>query len=114
MAEESKLMNDAFEMIQLATYISSSRWHQEENWLVFIQTCIQRLDSVESRLLNFTKTIPASDAERVWIPTSHHLFPAEDFMYELCTLFNRLSIMLRNGEETTLLRNHHRTSELSE
>lgn len=99
MTEESKFMNDAYEMIQLATYISSSRWHQEKNWLGFIQTCIQRLDSVESRLLDFTKTIVASDTQRIWIPASHYLFPAEDFMYELCTLFNRISIMLRNGVE---------------
>lgn len=99
MPEESKLMNDAYEMIQLATYISSSRWHQEGNWLGFIQACIQRLDSVESRLLNFSKTIAGSGAQRVWIPASHYLFPAEDFMYELCALFDRVSIMLRNGTE---------------
>ena len=91
--EETKVMNAAYEMILQATNITSSRWHETENWYDFAQTCIQRLDSVTSRLINSTKTINPRDLQkRAWIPVSHALLRAEDFVYKLCIHFNQLAI----------------------
>lgn len=99
--EERNVMNAAYTMIVQAINFTNSRWHETENWYDFAQTCMQRLDSVTSRLINSTKTInPWNLQKRAWIPTSHQLFRSEDFVYQLCTLFNQLTITRR--EETKL------------
>ena len=46
--EETKCHERGIQMIIQATNITSSRWHETENWYDFAQTCIQRLDSVTS------------------------------------------------------------------
>ena len=90
--EETNVMNAVYKMIIQATNITSSRWHETENWYDFAQTCFQRLDSVTSRLISSTKTISPWDLQkRAWIPASHLLFRAEAFVHKLCTLFNQLA-----------------------
>jgi hypothetical protein len=89
--EENKVLGAAYEVIMQATQLSSPNWHQEENWFLFGQTVIQRLNSAESRLLNSTKTISTCNIPSVWIPLSHHLLTAEHYVYQICSLFNLLA-----------------------
>jgi len=94
--EEYKVMSQAYNMISRATQITSSRWHQQENWFEFAQTCIQRLDNAAFRLLNSPQAIAQWNDYSMWLPKSHHLFEAEGYVYELCTLFERLSGIMRD------------------
>lgn len=95
-AEESKVMGQAYHLIVQMTHVASSRWHQDEYWFDLAKTITQRLDSAASRTLNSAKTISGWKDHSVWMPKSHPLFIAENVVYRLCTLFNRLSMILRN------------------
>jgi len=95
-AEESKVMGQAFYLIQQMTYVAGSRWHRDEHWFDLAKTITQRLDSAASRTLNSSKAISGWIDHSTWIPNSHPLFCAENVVYRLCTLFNRLSTILRN------------------
>jgi hypothetical protein len=95
--EEFKVMNHAYNMISRAIQITSSRWHQQGDWFNFAQICIQRLDNAAFRLLNSPQAIAEWNDKSVWIPNSHHLVEAEAFIYELYTLFDRLSAVVRDG-----------------
>lgn len=94
-AEEYEVMGRAYELIFQMTHVGSSQWHQDEYWFGLAQTITQRLGSAASRALNLAKTTSAWDRS-IWIPKSHHLLGAENVAYRLCTLFNRLPIILRN------------------
>ena len=96
--EEQKLMSNAHFMISQARNITSSRWHVDENWFEFAETCIQRLESAGSRLLKSSKTIGDSNEDvSGWIPKSHHLFEAEGCVYTLYSLFETLSAISKDG-----------------
>ena len=94
--EEYKVMSQAYDMISGATEITSSRWHQEENWFEFAETCIQRIDNAAFRVLNSPQAMAQGNDYSTWLPKSHHLFEAERYVYELCTLFERFSWITRN------------------
>jgi hypothetical protein len=94
--EEYKVMSQAYDMISRATEITSSRWHQEENWFEFAQTCIQRLDNAAFRVLNSPQAIAQGNDNFTWLPKSHHLFEAERYVYGLCALFERFSGITMN------------------
>ena len=95
-AEEYNVMGQAHQLLIQMTHVASSQWHQDEYWFPLAKTVIQRLDSAASRTLNSIMTISGWKDHSVWIPKSHPLVGAESFVYQLCTLFNRLSIILRN------------------
>jgi len=94
--EESKVMGQAYELIVQMTHVASSRWHQDEHWFDLAKTITQRLGSAASRTLNSAKAITGWKDHSVWIPKSHPLSGAENVVYRLCTLFNRLSGILRS------------------
>lgn|SRR5277367_387311 len=87
--EEYKVMTRVCDMLSGATQITSSRWHQQENWLEYSLTCIRRLDNAAFRLLSSRHAIAEWNDISVWIPKSHHLHDAEQFAYKLCSLFER-------------------------
>ena len=97
--EENKFMKTGYDMITQATHITSSQWYQSESWFPFTQTCIQRLESAVSRVLNSAKATSLWKIRRTWIPESHHLHGTEYLVYQLCALFNRLAIIRRNETE---------------
>jgi hypothetical protein len=94
--EETKFMKTGYDMITQATHITNSQWYESESWFPFTQTCIQRLESAVSRVLNSAKASSVWKKRRAWIPESHHLRGVEDLVYQLCTLFDRLAIIRRN------------------
>ena len=94
--EEYKVMSHAYDMISRATEITSSRWHQQENWFEFAQTVIQRLESSALRVLNSSQAISQANDYSTWLPKSHHLFEAERYVYGLCALFERFSGITMN------------------
>jgi len=89
-------MSQAYNMISRATQITSSRWHQQENWFEFAQTVIQRLESSALRVLNSSQAISQGNDYSTWLPKSHHLFEAERYVYGLCALFERFSGITMN------------------
>lgn len=95
--EEINVMSHAYDLISQGVQISSSHWHKQDNWLSFPQINIQRLEAAASRIENSSKSKDERNDHLLWIPRSHHLFRAEEFIYQLCTLFDTLSTLVRNG-----------------
>jgi hypothetical protein len=91
--EECKVMSQAYDLITQMSRIANSQWHQDESWSDLTQVITQRIDSASVRA---TKTITDIQPSSVWIPKWHPLLSAEDIVNRLCTLFNRLSMILRN------------------
>lgn len=95
-AEEYKVMSRAYKMINQATHLTSSRWHFNDNWLVFAGVCLERLESATFRLLNSTEAVHPVRDPSIWIPKSHHLLRAEENVYRIYKLFLRLTTMQRS------------------
>lgn len=98
-SEESKFVKIAYLMISQATRITSSEWYQSEDWFTFTQTCIRRLECAVSRVLNSAKATSCWRVRKDWIPKSHYLAGVESLVYQLCSLFNRLTTFRRNEME---------------
>ena len=94
--EEYSVMGQAYEWLVKMTNVASSKWHQDEYWFPFIQTVIQRLDSATSRTLYSAMKTSGWKGQSVWLQKSHQLLGTENLVYQLCTLFNRLAMILRN------------------
>ena len=93
--EEDKVMSQAHKLVIQITRITTSQWHQDENWFSFTETIIQRLESAATRAFCVAAISGASKNPLDWIPRSHYLFRAQDCVYQLCTLFKLLSMIPR-------------------
>jgi hypothetical protein len=90
-AEEREVLGQAYYLISQMRLVPKSQWHEDEIWFGFAQTVTQRLDSATSRALQSTTSLNVSKIQTSWIPESHPLFRAEEFVYYLCTLFTCLA-----------------------
>jgi len=94
--EEYDSMSRAYELLARMIRIPRSQWHQDENWGDFTEAVTQRMDSATFRSVTVIRIPRSPQIHATWIPPLHHLFRAEDIVYQLCTLFNRLSLILKN------------------
>ena len=99
-AEEYRVLGRAYDLINQTTQVPSSRWHQDENWFDFTQIVTQRLDAAASRGLHSNAIAFTPKSEPAWIPSSHYLVEAEDIVYRLCTLFNKLARIRKNVDQS--------------
>ena len=91
---EYDAMSRAYDLLARMISIPRSQWHHDEDWSGFTEAVAQRMDSATSRSVVIRAPRPPSIHE-IWIPPCHHLFAAQDIVFQLCTLFNRLSLILK-------------------
>jgi len=87
--EEKTAMSRAYTLLSQMARIPSSEWYQDESWFEFTSAVTQRMDSATARAITVKRTCTIQS--NVWIPHAHHLFAAQNIVYQLCTHFNRLS-----------------------
>ena len=93
--EEHDAISRAYVLLTQMIRIPRSQWHHDETWGDFLEAVNQRMDSATSR--SVVIRAPGSPSiQAIWIPPRHYLFVAQEIVYQLCTLFNRLSRILKN------------------
>src|SRR5271154_1668111 len=93
--EEHDAISRAYDLLTQMIRIPRSRWHHDETWDDFLEAINQRMDSATSRSV-VVRAPGSTSIQAIWIPPSHYLFAAQEIVYQLCTLFNRLSRILKN------------------
>jgi hypothetical protein len=84
----------AYDLLARMICIPRSQWHYDEDWSGFTEAVTQRMDSATSRSV-VTRAPQPRSIHAIWIPPCHHLFAAQDIVFQLCALFNRLSLILK-------------------